>query len=70
MSEEKRERMRKIIEELKQTIRVGTISQEGVICREAMLECLNLNWVTLDESGNFVPTDLGKAMVGRTGGET
>lgn len=65
MSEEKKERMRKVMEELKNAVNVGPVAPESVICQEAMRECLKLKWVGKDENGNFVPTNVGRALFGR-----
>lgn len=65
MSEEKRTKLRQVMEELKNTVNKAVVAQEDVISRDAIKECLRLSWVKMDEFGNYVPTELGRAMIGR-----
>lgn len=65
MSEEKKAWMRKIMEELKNTVNTGPVAPESVICQEAMRECLKMKWVEKDADGNFIPTNVGRALFGR-----
>lgn len=65
MSEEKKERMRKISAELKNLVANAPVAPGGVLDQDSILECLKLNWAKKDSNGNFVLTDLGAAMVGR-----
>lgn len=67
MSEEKKERMRGIKAELDNLLANSPVSPGSVLSEAAMRECLRWNWAKKDPSGNFVPTDLGKAMAGREG---
>lgn len=67
MSEEKREWMRKVSEELNNLVTNNPVSPEGILSVDALQECLKLNWAKKDENGNFIPTELGKAMSGRKG---
>ena len=67
MSEEKRERMLKINSELNNLVTHNSVPPEGVLYADAIQECLKLNWAKKDESGNFILTELGKAMSGRKG---
>lgn len=67
MSEEKKERMRSIKAELDNLLVNSPVSPESVLSAAAMQECLRWNWAKKDSGGNFVPTDLGKAMAGREG---
>jgi hypothetical protein len=65
MSENKREKMRAIKQEMDHLIKNSPVAVTAVLSTAAMRECLRLNWAQQDGAANFVPTELGKAMMGR-----
>jgi len=65
MGEEKREKMRKTMEELKNLVAKEVVPVKDLLDAGAMTECVHMNWAFREGNGNFRPTDLGKAMVGR-----
>jgi hypothetical protein len=62
VNENKRERLRKVMEELRNTINKSPVAPGEVLSQDSVNECLKMNWVRKDEMGFFVPTELGKAM--------
>lgn len=68
MSDEKRERMRKTMIELKNLIEQGAVSPRDILDPAAMTECVHMNWAARRALDSwYVPTELGKAMAGRDG---
>jgi hypothetical protein len=53
------------MEELKNTISKSPMDPGEVLSQDSINECLKMNWVRKDETGFYVPTELGRAMAGR-----
>lgn len=68
MSEEKREKLRKTMEELRNLVAKGEVSPQAILDAVAMAECVHMNWAVRRAADSwYVPTELGKAMAGREG---